>query len=237
MSQDTRRRRPVNPSDNGEAREPDGPVNTDFDPSTFEAPSPTEGALPDRGAVLDPFDPSTYKLSQTLAAAAGVKKVLTELPVCTPNKAWWVRRHADPGYSLTAWVIELKDMQETYLVLPPLWSSLMGEACFKPKTFHLAVNMQGKLFLWGVRRPADDTKEPDRWMRAPLEAVRLAKDRWTRITWNELTREHDVATCDSDAEPEWPDLPFRDLLKLAFKNYVIDTPDHPVLRRLRGQTS
>jgi hypothetical protein len=134
-------------------------------------------------------------------------------------------------------VIELKDEQETYLVLPPLWPSLVGEACFKPKTFYLATSMQGKLFLWGVRRPADDTKEPDRWMRAPLEAVRLAKDKWTRITWNEKTRQHDVVTSESSVEPAWPELPFRELLKLAFKDYVISTLDHPVLARLRGEQS
>jgi hypothetical protein len=194
-----------------------------------------EPSTPDAApAALDPFDQATYRVRQTFAAAAGVQKVLTELAVCTPHKEWWVRRHPDPGYALDTWVIELKDNQETYLVLPPLWPGLCGEATFKRKTFFLAVTMQGKLFLWGVRRPADDTKEPDRWMRAPLEAVRLAKDQWTRITWNEDTRQHDVATCESTAEPEWPDLPFRELLKLAFKNYVIDKPDHPVLRRLRG---
>jgi hypothetical protein len=172
---------------------------------------------------------------QSLAAAAGVQKHLTELAVTTPNKAWWVRRHPDPEYAFDAWVIELKDEQETYLVLPHLWPALTGEATFKPKTFYLAVTMQGKPFLWGVRRPADDTKEPDRWMRAPLAAVNLAKEKWTRITWNEVTRQHDVKTCESTAEPEWPDLPLRELLKLAFKDYVIDNLDHPVLRRLRGE--
>src|SRR5262249_46659017 len=154
---------------------------------------------------------------QDLAAAAGVKKHLTELPIRTPDKSWWVRRHPEPEYSLDAWVIELKDLQETYLVLPDLWPKLMGEATFRPKMFFLATNMQGKLFLWPVRRPADDTKEPDRWMRAPLEAVHLAKDTWTRITWNEDTRQHDVATCSADREPQWPDLPFRELLKIAFR--------------------
>jgi hypothetical protein len=110
----------------------------------------------------------------------------------------------------------------------------MGEATFKPKAFYLATTMQGKPFLWPVRRPADDTKEPDKWMRAPLEAVRLARDKWTRITWNEGTRQHDVVTCNSAVEPEWPDLPLRELLKLAFKNFVINNLDHPVLKRLRG---
>ena len=72
-------------------------------------------------------------------------------------------------------------------------------------------------------------------MRAPQEAVRLAKDKWVRISWNELTKQHDVATCESAAEPEWPDMPFKSLLELAFKDYVIGRLDHPVLKRLRGE--
>jgi hypothetical protein len=227
-------RRVEPPADAGDAWEPPA----DRAGGLFGAPEATGPNPPPGGAKdPDPFDPATYKVAQTLAAAAGVKQHLTDLPVRTPDKSWWSRRHPDPEYALTAWVIELKDEQETYLVLPHLWPHLMGEATFKPKTFYLATTMQGKLFLWGVRRPADDTKDPDRWMRAPLEAVRLAKDKWTRITWNEQTRQHDVVTCDSAVEPDWPDLPFRELLKLAFKNYVIDSLDHPVLRRLRGEVS
>ncbi len=35
--------------------------------------------------------------------------------------------------------------------------------------------------------------------------------------------------------PTWPDVSFRDLLAIAFKGKRIDTLDHPVLRRLRGE--
>jgi hypothetical protein len=219
-----------NPSSNHQEGEAPAAAGIRFDPAELESPPPT--TTPD---TPDPFDPSTYKVRQNLSAAAGVKNVLTELAVTTPNKSWWVRRHPNPEYALNTWVIELRDEQETYLVLPHLWPSLMGEATFKPKTFYLAVTMQGKPFLWGIRRPVDDTKEPDRWMRAPLAAVALAKDKWTRITWNEITKQHDVATCESAAEPKWPDLSLKELLKLAFKGFIIDEPDHPVLRRLRGE--
>jgi hypothetical protein len=237
MSQSTRRTQPVNPSDSGDGlphdsndREPNGTNAADisFDPAALESPEPRDG-------TLDPFDPETYKVRQSLAAAAGVKKVLTELPVYPPNKAWWVRCHPSPEYAMQAWVLELKDERETFLVLPPLWGKLVGEACFKPKAFYLAVTMQGKLFLWPVRVPADDTKEPDRWMKTPLEAVRLAKEKWTRMSWNEQTRQHDVQTCESTIEPEWPEMPFRSLVELAFKDYVIRDLDHPVLKRLRGE--
>jgi hypothetical protein len=176
-------------------------------------------------------------MNQNLSAAAGVTQVLTDLPVTPPNKAWWVRRRPDDGYSMKACFIELKEERETFLVLPHLYPSLVGEATFKPKALYLAVTMQGKPFFWPVRIPADETKEPDRWMRTPLEAVRLAAKQWVRLTWNEMTKQHDLATCMADVEPKWPDLPMRQLVELASKDDVIKRLDHPVLKRLRGETS
>src|SRR5262249_30236286 len=128
------------PEDNGEviaeagdAREPENATGLDFDPAEFDTASQPEPVNcvqvePDDGP--DPFNPATYRASQSLAAAAGVQKHLTELSITTPNKAWWVRRHPDPEFCLLTWVIELKEEQETYLVLPALWPSLMGEATF-----------------------------------------------------------------------------------------------------------
>jgi hypothetical protein len=199
-------------------------------------PTPVEAApeVPaDTAEALNPFDPKTYARGLKLDAAAGVQRVLTDLSVRTPDKSWWVRCHPDRWFA--ARVIELKDENESYLVLPHLNRHLVGEPCFKRKSFHLAVTMQGKPFLWAVRRPEDD-KDPDKWMRAPIEAVRLAVTKWTRISWNEVTRQHDVNTCESDAEPEWPDLDIEGLNRIAFKDFIIDKPDHPVLRRLKGQS-
>jgi hypothetical protein len=187
------------------------------------------------GPGPDPFDPATYRVHVSLEAAAGVEQVLTGITVRTPNKAWWVRRHPSPDFAMRAWVLELKEEQETYLVLPHLWPSLAGEATFKPKALYLATTMQGHPFIWPVRCPVDETRLPDKWMLAPLEAVRLAAEKWVRVAWNEATRQHDVLTCASAVEPQWPNRPFRDLLELAFKGFVIDTPTHPVLRRLRGE--
>jgi hypothetical protein len=36
-------------------------------------------------------------------------------------------------------------------------------------------------------------------------------------------------------EPQWPAVPFKELLRVAFKGRFIDSLDHPVLRRLRGE--
>jgi hypothetical protein len=36
-------------------------------------------------------------------------------------------------------------------------------------------------------------------------------------------------------EPNWPDKPFNDLLRIAFRDRLIDTLDHPILKSLRGE--
>jgi hypothetical protein len=239
MANRTKPRSEGKPEDNGQpvpgdAYEPDDTPDTGFEPHALEAqpPAPAEAKAE---PAFDLFDPNTYKVPQSLAAAAGVEKHLVELPVTTPQGSWWVRRHPDEQYCRKAWFIILKDERETYLVSPALWQQLAGESTFKPLALYLSVTMQGKLFLWSVKVQADDTKEPAKWMRPPLEAVKLAKDKWTRIYWNEDKRQHEITTVNSDVEPEWPDLPMRDLMELAFKGFTIEKMDHPVIRRLRGK--
>ena len=36
-------------------------------------------------------------------------------------------------------------------------------------------------------------------------------------------------------DPEWPEMSLREMLHLAFRNNYINSLDHPVLRRLRGE--
>jgi hypothetical protein len=35
-------------------------------------------------------------------------------------------------------------------------------------------------------------------------------------------------------EPVWPEASFQDLIKIAFRDRLITTIDHPVIKRLRG---
>jgi hypothetical protein len=39
---------------------------------------------------------------------------------------------------------------------------------------------------------------------------------------------------DNLSEPEWPELKFWDLIKIAFKDYLITDLNHQVVKRLRG---
>lgn len=195
----------------------------------------------DPGAAVpagpDPFDPAALRLSDAGMAGLGAKKALLSVPVRKPDKSWFVRTHPDPAYRLQTAVVELKEDRggETYLVAPQLWPALAGESTFAPRALFTAVNRQGVPFLWPVRLPAADGRL-DEWSRTALEAADLARTGWVRVAANMALGAYDVFQATGDLpEPEWPDLPFRELLRVAFRDRFIQSEDHPVLRRLRGE--
>jgi hypothetical protein len=164
-----------------------------------------------------------------------VKKALLSIPVRKPDKSWFVRVHPGEHYRLQTAVIELKEDRETYLVAPALWPELAGEATFTPRALFTGVNRQGVLFIWPVRLPGSDGRI-DEWSRTALEAADKAGKSWVRVAANMSLGAYDVFEATARLpEPEWPDLPFRELLRVAFKDRFITDLNHPVLRRLRGE--
>jgi hypothetical protein len=183
----------------------------------------------------DPFDPESLRLSSDFAAGVGVKQALLAVPVRKPAKSWFVRVHPDPAYRLQTAVIELKEDGETYLVAPRLWPDLAAESTFSPRALFTAINRQGVVFIWPVRLPGPDGRL-DEWSRTALDAAEMAAKGWVRIAANMPLGAYDVFRATGQLpEPEWPDVPFRELLCIAFRDRFIQSLDHPVLRRLRGE--
>ena len=212
--------------DLGDAHEPEGVRDASFDPAEFEQAA--------QAADPDPFDPASLRLTQDFHAAVGVKKAILSIPHRKPDKSWWVRVHPSEDYRLQTAVIELKDDREIYLVAPNLWPELATETTFKPKLLVTAVNRQGVLFLWECNLPRADGRA-DEWSRTALEAVNMATKQWVRVQANMNLGAYDVAYTDKIADPEWPELSLAVILKISFKDHFISSPDHPVLRKLRGE--
>lgn len=195
---------------------------------------PTPSAPPTEAP--DPFDPDALRLSQDFASAVGVKKLLTTIPVRNPDKESFVRVHPDPAYHLQTVVLELReDRGETYLVAPALWKALAEEKTCSPRLLVTSITRQGVLFLWPLKLPGSDGRSL-RWHDSALEAAEVAKTEWVRVTSNMALGAYE--TCVASAalpEPTWPDMPLGDMLRIAFRDRLIDRVDHPVLRRLRGE--
>jgi hypothetical protein len=183
--------------------------------------------------AADPFNPASLRLDQSFAEKAGVKKHLTTVPVRRPNKQDFVRIHPDLNYCLgPTGIIELKEDRETYLVLPSMANILQGEFAFA--TLYTAITRQGVLFIWPVKLPGPDGKH-NPWHQSAAEAAERAKSRWVRMTSNMHLGAYEIFESSGNwSDPEWPELPFQEILKIAFRGRIVDKPDHPLFRRLRG---
>ena len=181
----------------------------------------------------NPFDPACLRLDQSFADGAGVTRLITTVPVRKPNRQDFVRVHPDPAYRLTPTaILELRDERETYLVLPSMAAELAGEIAVA--TLFLTINRQNVVHLWPIKLPGLDGKHNE-WHRSAAEAADVAMKRWVRVTANMSLGAYEVFIAEANIpNPTWPDLPLSEILKIAFRDRIVDRPDHPLVKQLRG---
>jgi hypothetical protein len=181
----------------------------------------------------DPFDPESLRLDQNFVEGAAVKKLLTTVPVRKPGQQDFIRVHPDPAWRLTPTaILELKEDREIYLVRSTMIEELSGEIA--PATLFTTITRQGTLFLWPVRLPTADGRRNE-WYRSAHEGAELAMNKWIRVRANMNLGAYEFFTAlNGLADPAWPEISFNEILRIAFRDRIIDRPDHPVVKRLRG---
>ena len=181
----------------------------------------------------DPFDLSNLRLASNFAETSGVKKLLRTVPVRKPHKQEFIRVHPDPADRENFAMIELKEDRETFLIAGAgLAAALAAEAI--SVTLFTAVNRQGVVFLWPVRLPSADGREMV-WHSSAREAAAEAVTTWVRVSANMALGAYDIAVAEGiSSEPQWPDLSFQELLRIAFRDRLVTDLNHPVVKRLRG---
>jgi hypothetical protein len=192
------------------------------------APSPTS---PNPFAA---FDPAKLRIDQSFLNHGVAKKLLTTLPIRKPSKQDFVRVHPSTEYRLTAALIELEDDRETYLVLPGFTHQL-GDGEYFLSTLYLCINRQKVLSFWPVKLPGPDGRQMA-WHTSAAEAAERAIRRWVRVTANMSLGAYEISEAVANlSEPDWPDQSMPELLSIAFKGRVIEGPEHPVMKKLRGE--
>jgi hypothetical protein len=206
------------------------------DPMTDPTVNGATAAPFDSAPGPDPFDVARLRLPADEDADLGVRELLVSVPYRKPSKETFFRVNPDPAFRCVGGLIELKDDEtESYWVDRALWSHLADEPTFGRRQVFTCVSRQGLVFLWGCRLPGPDGKSPP-WVTIPLEAAKAAESRWVKLFWDQQQKQHRIKVSDHlTDEPTWPDLPFPELLRLAFRDRVVTTLDHPVLQRLRGE--
>jgi hypothetical protein len=183
-------------------------------------------------AVPDPFDLASLRLNPSFLETTGVKKLLTTVPARRPGKQEFVRVHRAPEYRENFAMIDLKEDREDYLVRPEILPELTGEVVYN--TIFTAINRQGVVFLWPVRLPAPDDRK-SAWPRSLREAAEMAMEKWLRVQANMSLGAYEITPAPGQiAEPTWPELSFQELVRIAYRDRMITSLDHPVVKRLRG---
>lgn len=181
----------------------------------------------------DEFSPENLRLLNKIDLRDLVITELVELPARKPKKGEWFRVH--PDYHQQGGILELDGERKVFWVAKKIQSQVAHDGCFTFRLCVLCVNLEGVPFIWPVKTDVEAGGTGNKWVRIPFEAMTKGREKWTRLYWSDEKREHIVLTSDLMDVPKFPDKPFSELLKLAFKGAVISTPDHPAILNLKGK--
>jgi hypothetical protein len=188
--------------------------------------------LIDAAASDDDFDLARLRINPEMLETTSVKKLLTTVPVRKPTAQDFVRVRSEPQYRETLAFIELKDDRETYIIDLGAVPELQGECFFA--TLFTAINRSGVLFMWPVRTPAADGRTNE-WHASAALAAQYALRKWIRVKANMGLGAYEIFEAEGVIpDPIWPELSFDAILRIAFKDRVVRSLDHPVVKRLRG---
>jgi hypothetical protein len=189
------------------------------------------------GKGPDPYDPESLRIDPISIDGLG-DRVLTEgqIAIRKPHKREWFKLHPDPGFRMTVAAIVLKEeMNETYLIDPPLVQGLIREVNFY--VLSTCINVGGNVFLWPVPAPTNDRRQ-NRWHTTAREAAKLALTKWVRMVADTDSGCYIMYQgADNLADVEYPKgKTLNDFIRLACGGEgIIRERDHPLLKRLSGQ--
>jgi hypothetical protein len=178
----------------------------------------------------NPFDPESLRLSEDEAGDIDVEPLLTVVEVRKPKRDEFVRVH--PEHHAVVPIIELD--RDIYLVDASMRNELAGE--WKPADMRVAVNRDGTPFLWPVKQ-AKPGESQSAWHASAKAVATAAEHDWVRAKANMSKGAYDAQKAKGQLEaPVFPDKSFTELLEAGFGDgKLINSIDHPVVKRLRGE--
>ena len=129
------------------------------------------------------------RVSQNYDEQVGTEKVLTRVPIRTPDRQEWVRVHTNEAYHIEAELIEDKLDRETYLVHPKLHGFVSQEGV--RKKLYYSITRQNDVFLWPAKM-VDSNGKLDTWNKSRHKIVAEAKKKWVRVIPNHYINGYDV---------------------------------------------
>ena len=188
----------------------------------------------DEELKADAFSDLQVLDEMTRTDAIPTKPQLVSVRVGRPPKDTFVRCH--PTHVIALFLYKDEETGESYMLPPILAEVAQQDQVFKKRQLRLAVTVQGAVFLWETAMPSEETNT-NQWILSAWNAQATAQDRWIRVVANRQNASYDVMVSESDlGEPAYPEEQFDEVLRVAFRGKVIETRDHPILKKLRGES-
>ncbi len=190
-------------------------------------------AAPTSVGLNTDLDLTKLTLTQNFSQLAGVKKVITTVPARKPNKQLWLRVRSGAEWQVQVLTLTMQDTGDVYFVHPDLYGELADDV--RPMMLYLYITRDGTLCLWPVSLPSEDGRL-NPWAQSAHTAAKAAQLGWVKVVSSQSLGAYEirVPTAKMD-EPTWPDLSMREILNLAFRDKLITSLDHPIVRGLRGE--
>ena len=197
--------------------------------ATFKAPEPTAGPV----GIFENLD--LLKLSQEEAGIGGSTEILTRVPVRKPQRHEYFRVRPGEENCFTAALYEDRETREYYFVTPKMLPLLRAAADVSVATLVQFVTRQKVVGIFPLKLATDSAVQAG-WQKTTMMAAQLARSKWVRIQADMALGGYRIFSAEGQlGEPEWPAMPFNEVLDLAFKDRVIDTADHAMFNKILGR--
>lgn len=185
------------------------------------------------------FDPKNFRKPQDPRLLRGPEQpLLGGFPVVIearkPRKEEFVRVHSNPAYQAVLPLLvpgQPKKRREDnlYFLHPNLAIPSDLEHFVHDHLVAAAITSEGVPFLYTLK--CSDTE----WYDSGVEAMRQATDHWVHVIPHQAESRYVTVRAIAElGEPRFPDLPLSVYFERAFSKHVIDSLEHPVVRKLRG---
>ena len=186
------------------------------------------------------IDVSSLVVDQTYSEGVVGGHKIFKIKERNPTKHEWFRTNPDPGYKqmLNGFVYDCGGDKVKYLATPEIAQYLEshGVEC-QPLQVRVCCSKTLVPFLWVISgAPASMAGRETPWLKTKLEAAQRAEKTWVRLQWNAPERQHDIyENPQISTQPKFPEKTFQEIITEVFREKLLDTVDHPVVKDITAQ--
>jgi len=172
-----------------------------------------------------------------------VTQVLSTINVGKPSRTAFFQVRSDEGFEsieLFTYAPEGVGKDHTpYLVMPACQSFLQDlEVLFPAKFYMYIIYGSNILKVDFISQKTDKFGNLNRYHASRMEAYEVARTKWVRMYSNQEGGFYSYAFAEDILDnPIWPKKPenLQEAIEIAFKGFVLDSMDHPIIKKLRGK--